>query len=60
MKRHNYKIQGVGGNLISFAVMACSAFLVGAAYAAYLVPTNGSRLRSSYRGTMPSGFRPAC
>ena len=34
MKRHNYKIQRRGSNLISFAVMACSAFLVGAAYAA--------------------------
>ena len=33
MKRHNYKIQG-GSNLISFAVMACSAFLVGTLYAA--------------------------
>ena len=43
MKRHKYKIQGGGSNLISFAVMAYSAFLVGAAYAAYLVPTNGSR-----------------
>lgn len=34
MKRHNYKIQGGGSNLISFAVMACSAFLVGTVYAA--------------------------
>ena len=43
MSRHNYKTQGRNSNLISFAVMACSAFLVGTVYAAYLVPTNSSR-----------------